>query len=171
MRLKPESPYCNRRKTERGILFTGACGCAQLALAVRNRTRRGRPSRPSRPGTRATCARCRTCSSTWSSKAPRWWRPNATWTLNSPQNHGKRKQRRQERSVPSREHKQIAPADTGATDHDRLERDEACHGRDERAQTAQVCAHDQRLPLIGEPRKQHRCRHVADNLAASYRGK
>ena len=37
----------------------------------------------------------------------------------------KRKQRRQERNVPSREHKQIAPADTGATDHDRLERDEA----------------------------------------------
>ena len=51
MRLKPESSYCNRRKTEWGILFTGERQRAQLAHAVRNRTRHGRPSRP---GTRAS---------------------------------------------------------------------------------------------------------------------
>ena len=31
MRLKPESSYCNRRKTEWGILFTGERQRAQLA--------------------------------------------------------------------------------------------------------------------------------------------
>ena len=49
--------------------------------------------------------------------------------------------------------------------------DQAGHGGDQGPQPAQVGPHDKGIPLRGEAGEEQGGGHVADNLAASYRGK
>lgn len=76
---------------------------------------------------------------------------------------------RQKRRIVHREQREIPEPERGILLGERLVGDEACHGRDERAQPAQIAADDERLPLRRKARKQERRGHVAYHLAGENR--
>ena len=80
-----------------------------------------------------------------------------------PHQHGKKG------GVVCGEHEQVPDALFGKVAGYLLVGDEAGHGGYQRAQPAEVAAHDERVPAVGEPRKQQRGGHVAYYLAGEHR--
>ena len=84
------------------------------------------------------------------------------------QRQAEHQQQNQQRRIGGGEQRKIAPALFRRFSADLLVGDQACHRCDQRAQAAQVAAHDQGGPVLGEAGQKQRRRHVADDLAGQH---
>ena len=71
----------------------------------------------------------------------------------------------EKREIERREHKKVFLALVGCVAQEGAERDQAGQGRDQRAASADVHAHQQRRVILGEMGQQDCAGHVADELA------
>jgi len=65
---------------------------------------------------------------------------------------------------------QIPAADAGCLFSDTFERNQACHGRNQCAESAEICADNERGIFLGKARQEQRGRYIADNLTGCHGG-